>query len=173
MNIPNIITLIRLFLIPVFGYFMINESFVIAALIFIIAGFTDVLDGYIARKYNMITSWGKLADPLADKLMTITALTALTFQGRIPIFVIIIIVIKEILMGIGSIVVYKTRSQVVSANWYGKMATVIFYFAIIMLILRAPFGMVFIILAVGSALFAFIRYLMEYIAMASKRQKQS
>ncbi|WP_313561947.1 CDP-alcohol phosphatidyltransferase family protein, partial [Ruminiclostridium cellobioparum] len=70
-NIPNLLTLIRLLIVPVLGYFLYFEHYIPAMILFAFGGFTDVLDGYIARKYNLITKWGKVFDPLADKLMQI------------------------------------------------------------------------------------------------------
>ncbi|HOA55264.1 MAG TPA: CDP-alcohol phosphatidyltransferase family protein, partial [Clostridiales bacterium] len=66
MNIPNILTILRFLLIPVFAYFLSSRNYLVAVLLFLAGGLTDVLDGYVARKYNLITSWGKIADPLAD-----------------------------------------------------------------------------------------------------------
>jgi cardiolipin synthase len=161
-NLPNILTALRFVLIPVFGYFLYKENYIIAVSLFLLGGITDVLDGYIARKYNMITSWGKLADPLADKFMQITALVLLTMQQRIPTAILIIVVAKEIFMVAGSILLYKQQKFVVSANWYGKMATVVFFFAIIMIIVRVPYSQFFIIVALLSTLFAFFMYSLTY-----------
>lgn len=161
MNIPNILTAIRFLIVPVFAYFLHIKDYTIATLLFILAGTTDILDGYIARRFNIITEWGKLADPLADKFIQLTALIILTLQGKIPIPVIIIVALKEIIMVIGSLLLYR-KNVVVSANWYGKLATVIFYFAIIMSIFDFPVGNLFIILAIVSTLFAFIKYSISY-----------
>lgn len=162
MNIPNALTVIRFFLVPVFGYYLCNDRFVIAVFLFLLAGLTDLLDGYIARKYNLITSWGKLADPLADKLMQITALIILVIKDRVPSLILFIVAAKEAFMIAGSVLLYKRDNFVVSANWYGKFATVAFNFAIVMLIFRAPFRYVFMIIAVIATLFAFIMYIISF-----------
>lgn len=162
-NIPNILTAVRFVIIPVFGYFLYKEQYHTAVVLFLIGGLTDVSDGYIARKFNMVTSWGKLADPLADKLMQITALVLLTVQEKIPKVILIIVVAKEAFMGAGSLLLYKQKNVVVSANWYGKVATVVFYFAIIMIIFKAPYNQLFIIIAVLATLFAFFMYSLTYI----------
>lgn len=159
MNAPNILTAMRFVLIPIFAYYLIAGQYYIAVFIFLLGGLTDVLDGYIARKFNLITSWGKLADPLADKLMQITALVILTVtKGLIPPGLLAIVVAKEIFMGIGSLLLYKQKNYVVSANWYGKLATVVFYFAIIMIIFKTPYSSVYIWVAVIATLFAFSMY---------------
>ncbi len=168
MNLPNILTMLRFIMIPVFAYYLYIEQFTAAAAFFILGGLTDFLDGYIARKYDMITDWGKVADPLADKLMTITALVILTFVNKmIPFPLLLIVVLKEAFMVIGGILLYKQENFVVSANWYGKMATVIFYFAIIMIILDVPApylpnNSIFIIIAVIATLFAFFMYVKSF-----------
>ncbi len=180
MNVPNILTVLRLMLIPVFAYFLGTQHYLTAMLLFTAGGLTDVLDGYIARKYNLVTSWGKIADPLADKLMQITAVSILSFGlNIIPIELVLVILAKETLMGVGALVLYKQNNYVVSANWYGKMTTVIFYLAIIMLMFDEPFGrwkimgvalnQVFFMLAVIAALFAFYMYFRSYLAI--KQQK--
>jgi cardiolipin synthase len=177
-NVPNILTVLRFLLIPVFAYFLCTKQYAIAVALFLAGGLTDVLDGYIARRYNLITSWGKIADPMADKLMQMTALVILSLVIKIiPPELLAIILIKEVLMGIGALVLYKQDNYVVSANWYGKMATVVFYLAIVMLIFGTPFNQwilfglpfnqLFFLLAVLAALFAFFMYVRSY-----KRIKQ-
>ena len=172
-NVPNILTAIRFLMVPAFAYLLCTEHYVSAVIIFLAGGLTDVLDGYIARKYNLITSLGKIADPMADKLMQLTALVILSLVLKvIPIELLLIIILKEIFMGIGALVLYKQDHYVVSANWYGKMATVVFYLAIVMLIfdmpfsrwivLGLPFNKFFFILAVMAALFAFFMYVRSY-----------
>jgi len=161
-NTPNILTAIRFVLIPIFGYYLYTKQYSVAVSLFLLSGLTDVLDGYIARKFNMVTSWGKLADPIADKLIQITTLVLLTIQRRIPSEILIIVIAKEAFMAMGSLLLYKNKNVVVSASWYGKLATVVFYFAIIMIIFNAPYSNVFIIIAVLSTLFAFCMYTMQY-----------
>ncbi|RCX19374.1 cardiolipin synthase [Anaerobacterium chartisolvens] len=166
-NIPNALTAVRFVIIPFFAYFLYMGQFdkslyVTAVILFLAGGITDVLDGYIARKFNMITSFGKLADPAADKLMQITALVILTMQRKIPVAVLIIIAVKEIFMGLGSILLYKQQKLVVSANWYGKMSTVVLYIAIIIAIFSETYSTIAIIIALCAALFAFVMYSLTY-----------
>ncbi len=174
MNVPNILTVIRLILIPIFGYYLWNGEYYTAVFLFLLAGLTDVLDGFIARKYNMVTPWGKLADPLADKLMQITALLILSLVKKlIPAELLAVVIAKEIFMGIGTILLYKQNNYVVSANWYGKLATIVFYFAIIMIIFKAPFSTVFIFVAVLSTLFAFVMYVRTFRQIKSMQEKKA
>jgi len=165
-NLPNFLTLIRLLLIPVFAYFLYNEQYTTAVILFILSGVTDVLDGYIARKYSLVTSWGKFADPLADKLTQVTALVILTIMHKIPWVVVVVIAIKESFMALGGLLIYRRKKFVVQSDWYGKMATVIFYVAvaaIIILDINSMYNNIFIGIAVLSALFAFFMYLLTYI----------
>ncbi len=180
-NIPNILTAIRLIIVPILGYSMQSERYMLAMILFAFGGITDVVDGYIARKFNMITKWGKFFDPLADKLMQITALTFLVIKGFIPIVVLIIVVLKELLMLIGGILLYTKGKTVIGANWYGKLATVIFYFAIIATIilriesLSNSYTTIAIDIALGLAvvctLFALVRYIIIYLKFSKNYEK--
>lgn len=179
MNIPNAITAIRFVLIPFFGYFLYmgqfdSSQYITAVIIFIAGGITDVLDGFIARKFNLITSFGKLADPIADKLMQITALVILTMQNKIPVVVLIIVIAKEAFMGTGTILLYKQENVVVSADWYGKLATVVFHIAIIIAIFSKSetYSDIFIIIAVCATLFAFFMYSMTFRKIKINTTKQ-
>lgn len=164
MNIANLITLVRFFLIPffIYNFFYIPNGNVYAAIIFIISGITDVIDGYIARHYNQITKIGILLDPLADKLMILTVLTCLWLKDIIPFFIILVILIKEILMVIGAVILYKKRDVAISANKFGKATTVLFYIAIIFSIFGWPYGLTLMITALILALLSFIIYAIEF-----------
>jgi cardiolipin synthase len=164
-NIPNILTALRFILAPFFGYFLFIKDYPTAIALFLVGGVTDVLDGYIARKFDIVSSWGKLADPVADKIMQITALIILTYLNRVPLFIVIIVVAKETMMGLGSISLYRKANHVVSANSYGKFATVIFYLAVVLVIatgLKEPYSGILIGIAVLPTLFAFIMYFKDY-----------
>lgn len=137
MNIPNALTILRLFLVPVFvllynkgdDYTMRS----IAAAVFVVASLTDVLDGYIARKYNLITDFGKLADPVADKLMQISAIGCLAIDGRISAWIVVLFVFKEIVMILGGLSLLKEKF-VVQSKWSGKIATIILFVCVIIII---------------------------------------
>lgn len=101
-NAPNILTLLRLVLIPVYWVLMmVKDNETAALIVFLTASVTDLLDGYIARKYNQVTDWGKLFDPVADKLMVISVLLSLLLKGLIPWTIILIVIIKEVIMMAG------------------------------------------------------------------------
>ncbi len=132
--IPNILTTVRLVIIPFFAYYMIYaENFWLAAMLFLFSGVTDIVDGWIARKYNMITDVGSVYDPLVDKLMQITSVVCLALKGIIPSWIICVVAAKEVSMIVIGIILY-IKKLVVRSNWYGKAATVIFYAIILALI---------------------------------------
>jgi cardiolipin synthase len=166
MNIANLLTFVRFLLIPVFIYVLYGEgqgSIMIATSIFLFAGITDVLDGYIARKYNMITKWGQAMDPLADKLMQLTVLFCFTDIGILPLWVIIVIGVKELLMILGALILYYYRDKVViPANHYGKIATVMIYVGILAVVLHLPFAIFIMVLAVCFTLLAFHNYVSSF-----------
>ena len=128
-HVPNILTMIRFLLIPFIVYFILTEKYVAAFIMLLASGLTDVLDGTIARKFNCITNFGKLIDPLSDKATQISILTSLTFKGIIPLWMLIVVFLKEFLMISGASFLYG-KELVVSSRWYGKLATVLFYLAI-------------------------------------------
>ena len=129
-HIPNILTVIRFLLIPVILYNIFNGHYVEGFVFFTISSATDVLDGFIARKFNLISNFGKLMDPLADKLTQISVLYALVSIKIIPIWILAIVLLKELIMIIGAAFLYG-KDVVVYSKWYGKLATILFYLAIV------------------------------------------
>ncbi len=127
-HVPNILTLLRFILIVPIVISIAHESFIIALILLVISGLTDVLDGAIARKFNFITDFGKLMDPFADKATQVAILVTLCIKGIIPFWILAIVVIKEFAMISGASFLYG-KELVVSSKWYGKLATVLFYMA--------------------------------------------
>lgn len=164
MNIPNILTLFRLFLVPVFILTFFSEipgSFTYSIIVFVAAGITDMLDGYIARKYNLITKWGILLDPFADKLMLITVLGCLVIKDVIPLWILIIMASKELFM-ITAGTVLLNSNVIIPANIFGKVSTLLFYVSIIFLGFNKLVGTYLLYFAVISAVIAFLNYLNVY-----------
>lgn len=129
-HIPNALTVTRFVIIPFIIAALVKDNYLLTFMLLTLSGLTDVLDGYIARKYNLITNFGKLMDPLADKLTQITILTSLALKGVIPTWMIIVLFVKETIMVSGASFLYG-KELVVSSKWYGKLATVLFYIAIV------------------------------------------
>ena len=132
--IPNILTTVRLIIIPFFAYSVLShQSIWLSVSLFLFSGLTDIVDGWIARHYNMITDVGSVYDPLVDKLMQITAVVCLAVIDVVPWWVIGFVVLKELTMIITGSILY-IKKIVVHSNWYGKAATVFFYMVIFILI---------------------------------------
>lgn len=128
--VPNILTVIRFCLIPIIVILLANGNYIGAIITFTISGLTDILDGTIARKFNFISDFGKLMDPLADKATQISMLIVLALRKTIPLWIIVVVTVKEFLMVCGASFLYG-KELVVSSKWYGKAATVLFYVAIV------------------------------------------
>lgn len=139
MNIANKITLVRIFLVPVFLLFMLTDftayNSIIAFVVFVIATLTDKIDGTIARKYNLVTDFGKFLDPIADKLLVCSALICLTAGGTIPAWITIVIIGREFIISAFRLVCADT-GKTVAASWWGKSKTIAQMVTIIVLLLN-------------------------------------
>jgi len=120
-NVPNVLTMLRMALIPVYWFFMLRDQLYAALAVFIIASLTDLADGFIARKYNLITDFGKLMDPLADKLMSLSVMLSLTVKGIVPWPAPVLLLLKEGTMVVGGLILYS-KKVVVYSEWIGKLA---------------------------------------------------
>lgn len=129
-HVPNILTMTRFVLIPFIFVEIMRENYISAFIILTISGITDILDGYIARKFNFVTDFGKLIDPLSDKATQICVLLSLALKNIVPLWILLIVFLKEVIMIAGASFLYG-KELVVSSKWYGKTATVIFYIAIV------------------------------------------
>ncbi len=166
-HIPNILTIFRFILIPFIVLNLANDKYVSAFVIFTISGLTDILDGFIARKFNFITNFGKLIDPLADKCTQIITLATLAIKDIIPMWIIIIVILKEFIMVAGASFLYG-KELVVSSKWYGKLATVLFYIAIVCSLFIKEFNFTFdfsiyiYYLALISTIFSLLMYIKAF-----------
>lgn len=163
-NIPNLLTIFRLVLIPIFlivFFSPYSNSLLYATGIFLLAGFTDFLDGYIARKYNLVTKMGVVLDPLADKLMLITVLTSLVIKAYIPIWMLIIIACKELFMIFCGLFLYN-KGTIIPSNIFGKLGTIFFYISIFVLSVNLTLGIFLLYISVAAAIVAFINYFLVY-----------
>jgi CDP-diacylglycerol---glycerol-3-phosphate 3-phosphatidyltransferase len=142
MNLPNKLTVLRVIMVPFFVFFMLTDvggaaNKWIALVLFIVASLTDMLDGKIARKYNLVTNFGKFMDPLADKLLVCSAMICLIPSGKLPTAVVIVIIAREFIIS-GFRLVASDNGVVIAANYWGKFKTVSQMAMIIVLI--ADFG---------------------------------
>lgn len=166
MNLPNKITLFRIFLIPIFIVLvlvplnwgsvtalgsLIDVQLLVAAIVFSVASFTDWLDGYLARKMDIVSNFGKFADPLADKMLVMSALILLVELGLAPSWVVAVIVCRELAVTGLRLILVEQGGTVMAAAWPGKIKTNTQMFAIIFLLVNDfPFG--FIDISVGTVL---------------------
>lgn len=121
-HIPNILSGLRICMVGVFVYFFQNDRYYAALATYVLAVLTDTLDGYLARHNNWISDVGKVLDPLADKLMLITALICFCVKEWVPVWLVAVVVAKELIMIIGGALLWK-KEIVVYADWFGKFAT--------------------------------------------------
>lgn len=148
MNLPNKLTVVRVLMIPFFVWFMLPSlggemaaSKWIALAIFCIASLTDLLDGKIARKYNLVTNFGKFMDPLADKLLVGAAMICLVEMGRLPAWIVIVIISREFIIS-GFRLIASDNGIVIASSYWGKFKTV-FQMAMIIVLIAAFEGSVF------------------------------
>lgn len=166
MNLPNKLTFLRLLLIPIFVVLTVvpfewgsvtwlgsevDVALLIAAIIFMFASFTDWLDGYIARRDNLVTNFGKFADPLADKLLVSAALIVLIEQGLAPAWVVVVIISREFAVTGLRLLLVEEGGTVLAAAWPGKIKTVTQLLAIIFLLMN-DFPLAWTGLPIGSIL---------------------
>ena len=178
MNLPNTLSIIRLLLVPVFiiAFFCGgSDSYILAALVYVLAEITDCLDGYIARRYNLVTKLGRILDPLADKLMAFTVLVCIVIASRVPVWAAVLFFIKEALMGLGAIIMYKRIDDVMPANYAGKIANVVFFADCVILMFDSSISQqtatIMISVALAVIYFAFFNYLIHFIAIVKKHRQ--
>lgn len=161
-HIPNILTIVRFIFIPLIVIALALDNYLLALILFTISAITDVLDGIIARKYNVISDFGKLMDPLADKCTQLSVLLTLTIKGVIPFWIIVVLILKESILIAGASFLYG-KQLVVSSKWYGKLTTVLIYIAVVSSCIIKQFNLfhfdVYIYgLAVLFAVFSLVMY---------------
>ncbi len=129
-QLPNAITVFRLILVPVLPIVFFCVTPFAALFVFLIAVFSDMLDGYLARKYDAISQFGQTMDPVADKMTVVVALLCLCIAGMCELWILVLMAVKELLMVLGGVMIYKKNTMVQPANLIGKVSTVVFFAAI-------------------------------------------
>ncbi|WP_313583730.1 CDP-diacylglycerol--glycerol-3-phosphate 3-phosphatidyltransferase [Lacrimispora sp.] len=169
MNLPNKLTILRVIMIPFFVLFLLldggtNASYrYIAAVIFIVASFTDFLDGNIARKYGLVTNFGKFMDPLADKLLVCAGLICFTALGQLSAWIVIVIISREFIIS-GFRLVASDNGVVIAASYWGKFKTVSQMIMSVLLILNIPALYILTTVFVWIATILTLVSLVDYIA---------
>ncbi|TCL41082.1 CDP-alcohol phosphatidyltransferase family protein [Harryflintia acetispora] len=135
-SIPNILSLVRILLIPFFLWaFLWKRSYLLSSGLLIVSGLSDLCDGYIARRFNMVTELGKVLDPVADKLTQLAILFCLSLRYPVFLAALAVFAVKELLMLTGGILLFRKRIHPGSAKWFGKLATFFFYLSTIVIVL--------------------------------------
>ncbi|MBQ8151599.1 MAG: CDP-diacylglycerol--glycerol-3-phosphate 3-phosphatidyltransferase [Firmicutes bacterium] len=170
MNLPNKLTMGRIFAIPVFIVVFMMGFRVAACIIFILASITDMLDGYIARKYDLVSNFGKLMDPLADKLLTMSAFIVLISSGDIAAWIVIVILGREFIIT-GMRQVAAAQGIVIAAGVTGKIKTITQMIAIPLLLLenwpcswlcpQVPLDQIFLYLALAMTVISGVEYIVK------------
>lgn len=166
MNLPNKLTTMRMALVPVFIVLYLMDYHYIAAAVFIAASLTDFLDGHLARKHNLVTNFGKIMDPLADKLLVTSALVCMVQTGVVPGWMVIVILAREFaITGLRSVA--ASEGVVIAAAWSGKIKTVTQMIAIIFLLIgnwpfeliAVPFAQIMLWIAVIMTVYSGAEYI--------------
>lgn len=172
MNVPNMLTMLRFAFIPVYVAVFASDAtnhMRWAFVIIVIAGLTDVLDGYLARKYGQVTKIGSMLDPLADKTMMITVILSLLFSGHIPWSAGAAIFIRDAGMIIGSAYFHFRGKETVPANWMGKLTTMLYYLAIFFIFIEMPWARTYLW---GVIAFSFVTSFI-YIALFTSLNREA
>ena len=162
-TVPNVLSVIRLCLIPLFiVQYVVFKRYDLAAITVIVSGVTDIADGFIARKFDMISHVGRILDPVADKLTQISVMLCLCFRYNAMIVLLAVLVVKELINGIIALIMLKRTKRTMDSKWHGKVATVLLYVTLILHLFWIDIPILLshsLIAACGAAvLFSFVMY---------------
>lgn len=176
MNLPNKLTVLRVIMIPFFVVFMLTDlggqySNYIALVIFCVASLTDMLDGKIARKYNLVTNFGKFMDPLADKLLVGAAMICLIPMNKLPAWIVIVIISREFIIS-GFRLVAADNGVVIAASYWGKFKTTFQMAAVILMIFNIPaltlVTNIVVVIAVALTIISLVDYVAKNIKILTE-----
>lgn len=181
MTVPNALTALRIIIIYPLTRFLLQQNYIMAGVMILLSAFTDMMDGFIARKFNQVSNLGKILDPIADKLTLISVVICVNvLYPDIRMFT-IVLVIKELLMLSGGAVLLKLRIRPPAARWYGKLSTIIFYTCVTTLILlraiwsytNAILTLSLLSLTTAAMLFSLVMYTLLFIDLIKEKNKQT
>ena len=175
--VPNLLSIFRICLVPVFVFVYFsdtNDIKIYPTLIYAIAALSDFLDGYLARKYQVSSKLGMILDPLGDKMITTAVMVCISIDAIIPIWAVVVTVIKEILMGVGGYLMHKlANADIPPSNLLGKAATIVFFVVCVTLMLYRDISRnaatALISFAILLTIFSFLSYLSNYIKVMKSR----
>ncbi|WP_274654247.1 CDP-alcohol phosphatidyltransferase family protein [Paenibacillus humicola] len=168
MNLPNLLTMLRFVLIPVYIAVFASGHMIWAFVVVLAAGLTDILDGYLARRNGQVTAVGSMLDPLADKTMMIAVILSLLITGHIPWSAGAAIFLRDLGMIAGSAFFHFRGKKTVPANWMGKLTTVLYYTAILFIFFEAPFAKAYLWGVIGFSFLTAIIYIFLFVALNDK-----
>ena len=173
-SIPNLLSYLRFLLIPLIVWlYCFEKKYNLAALIMALSAATDVIDGWVARKFNMVTDWGKIIDPFADKLTQIAVAFCLAFRYW-PVWILVgLLAVKEFYMGLIGLIFIRKTDKVVGAAWFGKLSTVCYFFVALVLIAVPLFTvplsdtaiLIMVLVACAALLLSVTLYTLRYIRL--------
>ena len=174
-SIPNILSYIRIALVPlIVATFFSRDHRTLSTVLIIISGLTDCVDGFIARRFNMITDFGKIIDPIADKLTQFTVVFCLGFEYSLLFWLAGLLLFKDFFVGIMGLAVMRRADMVDGARWYGKLATIMFYLIVTYLLVFSPAGAaahLMIALCIGFMLLSLVMYTIRYSLLLFRNPK--
>lgn len=177
-KIPNILCYIRILIVPLFIYMFLQKWYWQSAIVVIVAAATDVVDGWIARKFNMVSDWGKFIDPVADKLMQFAMLAVLLIKVPWVLLLVIAFVLKEVVLLIVGLYIYHKGRNLDGAMWCGKLCTVVFDASMLTLIalpekwITDTLASILICVVFAFMLLSFIVYLNAYVQLYHKMKDE-
>lgn len=178
-NVPNALSLLRLLVIYPCVLFFLKDQYLYAAVMLVISGLSDMLDGMIARKFDQYTPLGAMLDPVADKLTLGAVVICMGIKFPVVIPVVILLIVKELAMLIAGGVLLKKHKRPPAAQWYGKVGTVVFYISVTVIVgLKAIWGIdnnvvtvSLLALTAACMIFAFIKYIMVFLGIMREEPK--
>ena len=167
LTIPNLLSAVRLMLIPLIVWlYCKKQAYFAAVAVIVLSGITDIADGIIARKFNMVSDLGKILDPIADKLTQAAMIICLISRYEWMLWLFLLFAIKEFVMGISGLIVIKKKDVVNSAQWFGKLTTVVLYTVMILLFsfpsINAAWANAMILVCAAVMMLSMVKYLLFY-----------
>ncbi len=173
LTIPNILSMFRIVLIPVIAWLYIHNYNYYAVAVLVLSGITDIIDGFIARKFDMISDFGKILDPIADKLTQVVTIFCLISKFKYMCAPFLLLIIKEVFLGIQGLFVVKKTKVVKSANWHGKATTFLLYFMMIIHIVWIDIPSTVSDMTIGACLsFMMLSFVLYIIRNVNQLQEQ-
>ncbi len=165
LTVPNVLSFLRILLITPFMIFFLNGEYVWASIMIVISGLSDCVDGFLARKLNQVSEFGKLLDPVADKLTLLAVGIGICIITPEVITVMVILIIKDVLMLVGACALIKNNIKPPQARWYGKLGTILFYISVCTIVvlkvanISVPYlSVIMLSVTAVSMIFALIKY---------------